>query len=109
MVENESREEGPVFIRKSIEDAVEDSEIPKLYSNGFINAHGNGDVMILLQQNGKSIALLNLSFTMAKTLALKLGDVIKHIEDASGNMIMTTNDIDKAVAQSRSRTRRTNV
>lgn len=84
-------------IIKVFENAFQDPEIPHIYANGFINAHGNGDVVILLQQNSKPAAVLNLSFTMAKSLALKLGETIKNIEDASGTIIMTTDDIARAL------------
>lgn len=86
-------------IDKLIQKAVESNEIPKIYFNGFANGLGNSDIVIVLQSNGKPVAVLNTSFTIAKTLVQKLNDVIGIIEKNSGNTIMTTTDIDKALTK----------
>jgi hypothetical protein len=72
-----------------------DADIPKLYANTFAIVMGTADVTIVLEQNGRPIALLNLSFTSSKTLASKLGGVISKLEENSGREIMTTDDIQK--------------
>ena len=82
-----------------IEFSVNSPDIPHLYANGFISALGNGDTLLILQQSGRPIATLNLSFTMAKTLVNKLGQIIKELEKDSGNTIMTTTDMDKIMAK----------
>lgn len=73
--------------------ALRDTAIPKLYANGFVNALGGGDSTILLQRNGEPIAVLNLSYSLAKTLAVKLSAMIKELEEKTGNKIMTSDDI----------------
>ena len=75
-----------------INNAISDQEVPKIYANGFVTGVGNGDTLIVLQQNTKPIAVLNLSFTVAKTLALKLGNIIKEVEDKANTTILTTDD-----------------
>lgn len=74
-------------------DAVQDSELPHLYFNNFINAMGAGDITIVLQQSGHVVGVLNTSFTVAKTLAQKLQELIANLEEASGNRIMTIEEI----------------
>jgi hypothetical protein len=70
------------------------ADVPKLYANAFAIVMGTADSMVVLEQNGKPIAVLNLSFTSAKTLAVKLGNVISNLEENSGRSIMTTDDIE---------------
>lgn len=88
-------------INEIINFAVESPDIPHLYANGFISAIGNGDTLLVLQQTGRPIATLNLSFTVAKTLVQKLGGIIENLEKASGNDIMTTSDLDEALKKTK--------
>lgn len=76
-----------------IEKAISDPEIPNLYSNSFSCALGQGDTVILFKNGNKSVGTVNLSYTTAKTLAIKLNGLISHLEKVSGNKIMTTEDI----------------
>lgn len=80
-------------IEERIKNALEDKDIPGIYFNGFITSVGIGDVMVILQQANKPVAILNMSYTLAKTLAEKLGVAIANLEKESGNTIMTTDDI----------------
>ena len=82
---------------KIIESAIENQEIPKLYVNDLAIALGHGDIFIVLQHNSNPVATLNLSYTMAKTFSVKLGQVIKELENLTDNTIMTTDDIDIAL------------
>jgi len=85
-------------IQETIKFAINAPDLPHLYANGFISALGNGDTLLVLQQSGRPIATLNLSFTLAKTLVNKLGNIIEDLEKDSGNIIMTTADMDKILA-----------
>jgi hypothetical protein len=93
-------EEKKVIAVDIISQAVSDNDVPKYYFNGFTNGVGNSDIVIVLQSNNKPIALLNTSFTIAKTLVKKLNESIQLIEKSSGNVIMTTEDLDKAFQKS---------
>ncbi|MFP4502928.1 MAG: hypothetical protein ACLFTT_18190 [Candidatus Hydrogenedentota bacterium] len=74
--------------------AVTSSEdVPAVYFNGFINSLSNGDVMIILKRNNRPVAVLNASYTVAKSLAQKLSQTIAYLEDATGNPIMTTDTV----------------
>lgn len=82
-------------INKVIETAISSAEIPKLYCNGFTVAIGTSDILVVLQNNQQSVAVLNISFTIAKTLVQKLNGLVGTIETASGNTIMTTDDLNR--------------
>ncbi len=86
-----------------INKSVSNPAIPKLYANGFITATGHGDFVIVLQQNNIPIATLNLSYTVAKTLTLKLGGAVKDLENKTGNIIMVTDDVDLALINDKKR------
>lgn len=75
--------------------ALESDSVPKIYCNGFTNAVGNSDVMVVLQQNGKPAGVVNMSFTIAKTLSQSLKEIIDSIESKSNQNIMTTHEVEK--------------
>ena len=68
-------------------------DIPNIYFNGFVNALGIGDVVTVLQRNGKAVATVNMSYTVAKTLAIKLNGLIQSLEHDAKTEIMTTDDV----------------
>lgn len=80
---------------KELNNAYENKELPKFYANGFSGALGVGDVVLVLKQGPTNVALINLSYTTAKTIAIKLGTLIDHLEKMSGNTIMTIDDVKK--------------
>ena len=84
-------------LMKTLNEAISNESVPKIYANGFVTAIGHGDVMILLQRNNQPSAVLNLSFSVAKTLALSLGKTIRDLETKTDEEIMTTSDIQKAL------------
>ena len=77
------------------------SDVEKIYFNGFTNTIGLGDILITLEQNGSPVGVLNTSYTVAKTLAIKLADLIGQLEAATGNKIMTTEDIKAAFRETK--------
>src|SRR2546428_10347718 len=68
-------------------------QLRSLYVNGFGIGIGNADVSLVLQNNGKSILLVNLSYTVAKSLSAKLSEVVQLLERSSGNKIMTSDEV----------------
>ena len=76
------------------------NDVPKIYANGFVTSMTSGDILVVLEANGRSVGVLNLSFTVAKTLSLALGQAIANLEEKAGHEIMTTHLIDKAIAKS---------
>ncbi|MBM3301841.1 MAG: hypothetical protein FJY85_18055 [Deltaproteobacteria bacterium] len=86
-------------LRKQIEDALKNEDLPRIYFNGFASGLGNADVFIVLHHQQRPVAILNASYTVAKTLAVKLGAAIASLEEISGNVIMTTDDIAKLMEE----------
>lgn len=80
-------------LQVEIENALNNKDLPHFYFNGFTNSVGTGDVLIILKRNNKPIAVLNMSYTIAKSLSVKLGETVKALEELTGNTIMTTDDI----------------
>lgn len=78
---------------------IRSGDIPHLYANGFITALGNGDVVLALQRNATPVAVINLSYTVAKTLAQKLGRIIEDFEQNADHTIMTTETVDRALTK----------
>ena len=77
-----------------LQKAVE-SDVPRIYANGFGIGVGNADVVVVLQLNGVPVSVLNLSYTLAKTLAQKLGTVISEFEQNAAQNLLTTDRIDE--------------
>ena len=70
---------------------------PSIYCNGFELALSAGDIAITIAQNNRKVAVLNLSFTTAKTLASNLTTAIKHLEEKSGREIMDYEAVAKSL------------
>ena len=77
-----------------VQNAINNNELPHLYCNGFTVTLTTSDVLLVLKLNDAPVAVLNTSYTVAKTLAGKLGNAIVILEDRTGNTIMTTEEVD---------------
>lgn len=81
--------------------AFNDEAVPKLYFNGFVAQVSAGDIQFVLEHNNKPVAYLNASFSIAKTFASHLGYLIQTLEEKTGNIIMTQEDIVKSLENSK--------
>lgn len=72
-----------------------DADIPNIYFNGFLNSISSGDIISILERNGKPVAVLNMSYTVAKTLALSLGQLISQFESGTDRTMLTTHDVER--------------
>ena len=86
-------------VAEKIRNALASENIPHLYANGFTNALSNADIVIVLERQSDPVAVLNLSFTTAKSLAHKLSQLIENLEKASNQSIMTTDLVESALSQ----------
>lgn len=84
-------------LSKFVDDTLKDTNICKYYSNGFVFTIGTSDVLIVFQQNGIALFSVNVSFTTAKTLAIKLGKMITDLEENCESPIMTTDTVEKVL------------
>ena len=67
-----------------------------LYANGFALGMTNADVFIVLQMFGRPVAVVNVSYTLAKTMALKLNALVADWERQTKQTLQTTDLIDNA-------------
>jgi antitoxin (DNA-binding transcriptional repressor) of toxin-antitoxin stability system len=84
-------------IQEMLTRALQDISIPEIHFNGFVNGVTPGDIVILLLRHGRPVAKLAASYTVAKTLAELLGQSIVNLEHSTGNTIMTSQEIEKAL------------
>lgn len=72
---------------------------PALYVNGFVNIIGSSDICTVLECNNNAIAVVNMSYTTAKSYALLLGRLIATLEAQTGREIMTTDIVDTGMGK----------
>jgi hypothetical protein len=82
--------DGMARVEKALSDGV-----PQIYFNGFINMLGTADIGVLCERNGKPVAVLNMSYTVAKTLAVALGQTIGDLEQKTGKEMLTTMEVEQ--------------
>jgi hypothetical protein len=68
-------------------------EAPAYYANGFVNGLGMGDAYLVLQTNDQSVAVVNMSLSMAKTMANNLLVMVKNFEEQTGQKVSTLDEI----------------
>ena len=66
-----------------------------VYANGFEVSITAADVRVALMVNGAKSAVLNLSFTSAKTLARHLNGLMDKFEGVSGHPIMVIEEVNE--------------
>lgn len=57
------------------------SPLPRFYSNSFINAATDSDIMTVFQGNGQPICIMNYSYTTAKSFMIALKRIIDAYEE----------------------------
>jgi hypothetical protein len=75
-------------------------ELPGMYFNGFQIGITNSDVSGVMLLNGQPQAVLNMSYTTAKSLATALNELIARLESATGRPIMITKEVDRVLSGS---------
>ena len=75
-----------------------EADVPRIYFNGFVNGFGAGDIVCVLERNGQPTGVINMSYTLAKTLSVSLAQLIATLEEASNQPILTTNEVGKYLA-----------
>lgn len=84
-----------------VREVLKNDDIPHMYFNGFTTMLGTGDACIVLKLHDRPLTVLHLSYTLAKTLAEKLGATITKLEQDSGRSIMTTDDVKELIKKDR--------
>src|SRR4051812_6099470 len=68
--------------------------IQNVYFNGFVLGISNADTNALLLIDGQPLVRLNMSYTTAKTLLVKLGELVGRFEAATQHNIMLTDEVE---------------
>jgi hypothetical protein len=71
--------------------------VEQIYFNGFKVSLSAGDILISLLRNGRNVLVLNSSFTVSKSLAEKLAEVISFLEANLDSNIYNIDKINEAV------------
>lgn len=74
--------------------AALEADVPEIYFNGFINGLNSADITVALERNGKPAAVLNMSFTIAKTFAIALLTTVGQVEDLAKREMLTTHELE---------------
>ena len=85
-------------IKERINAAIQ-SDIPNINFNSIVTSVGTADVTVVLERNGRPVAVLNASYTAAKTLSVMLGNAIAQLEEVSGHPIMTTTEVEQFIVK----------
>jgi hypothetical protein len=72
--------------------------IANIYANGFALGFTNADTQLVLLLSGRPVAVVNFSYTLAKSISEKLGKLVEEWEKKTGHDLQTTDSIDKAFA-----------
>lgn len=80
--------------------ALADNAVPTVYFNGFTNSLTSSDVLTVLELNGQPVMKLNMSYTIAKSLAVKLGLMVSRFEQDIKRDILTADDVNRLIAES---------
>lgn len=82
---------------KDLVEGVGGENVPVIYANGFTIFRGNSDTGIVFQLQNRPNMVVHLSYTLAKTLAEKMGSMITELEESTGRSIMTTSFIEASI------------
>ena len=90
------RHASPEEQQKAVEQVmtvVQSGAVPECYANAFIIGMSTGDVQIVCQRGSRPVMALNMSFTVAKSLASNLSQLVSELEKKSGREFLTTDDV----------------
>jgi hypothetical protein len=73
--------------------------IPDIYFNGFEIRLGTGDIFIILKRRNEEVGVIEMSFTVAKTLSLGLAQTVTALEETTGKEIMTTRFVESKITE----------
>ena len=82
--------------RRTLEAAVDDPNVAKIYANAFSLGLSNADMQIVLQRLNRPVAIVSLSYTLAKTLHVRLGQLVAEFEATTGRKMLVTDEVDLA-------------
>ncbi|HEY3062574.1 MAG TPA: hypothetical protein VGL99_26680 [Chloroflexota bacterium] len=69
------------------------AEAPLLYANGFVNGLNVADSYLVLQTNGRSVAVVSLPLSVAKSLGQSLLDMVTAFEKQTNETVPTLDQL----------------
>lgn len=63
------------------------AQAPLVYANGYVNGVGLTDSYVVLQANGRAVAVVNLPLTIAKALGASLTQMVADYETQTGTTV----------------------
>jgi hypothetical protein len=75
--------------------------IPRMYANGFVIAQSNSDFSLVMMLNGAPTAVVNMSFTSAKTLGEELGKALNNLERGIEQKILSMDEVTTKMGMTR--------
>ncbi len=82
-----------------VQSAFQNGDIPMLYINSFISGVGLGDAYLILQTNGETTAVVNMSLPTLKTLAYNLMATIQGIEGKLNQETLTLQEFQEQLSK----------
>ena len=73
--------------------------VPSFYMNSFISGVGLGDAYLVIQTNGKTAAILNMSLPTLKTLAGNLMATIQKVEEKMKKETPTLQELHEKISK----------
>lgn len=70
------------------------ANVPRIYLNGFQVGLTSADVIIAGESNSEPAVMINMSFTLAKTLAKALTNTIATMEEKVDRSMLTTHEFE---------------
>lgn len=68
---------------------------PILYANGFVNGLGVTDAYVVLQANGRSVAVANMPLAVAKALGEGLLEMVRSYEAETGRQVPSLDELSR--------------
>jgi hypothetical protein len=87
----QTREDATEQLQRIVQQAF--VEAPAIYANGFVNGVGLTDAYLVLQTNGRSTAVVNLSLPVAKSLSENLQAMVRAHEQKSGQKVRSLEEL----------------
>jgi predicted esterase YcpF (UPF0227 family) len=88
-----------VSSREITQSILQKDSTPNFYMNGFISGVGLSDAYLVLQTNGKTTAIVNMSLSTLKTLARNLMATIQRVEEKLGQETPTLQELQEQLSK----------
>lgn len=70
-----------------------DADVPNIYFNASVHSLSATDILLVLEKDGKPVAVLNTSWTQAKSIVKSLNDLLQVLERNLGTPIKSAQEV----------------